>query len=86
MVDAFRGIYQGSEELFEPRTQRKLPMNHVYCFQNPEVASENILREVREALGYDIEETELINHNVRNVAPSKVHRVLAWLTAGYVLL
>ena len=47
-------------------------MIHVYCFQNPEVASEMILREVREALGYEIEEKELAIHNVRNVSPKKV--------------
>lgn len=49
-----------------------LPMIHVYCFQNPDVASDMILKEVREALGYEIEERELTLHNVRNVAPKKV--------------
>jgi hypothetical protein len=47
-------------------------MIHVHCFQAPTVASEAILNEVREALGYEINENELTIHNVRNVSPNKV--------------
>jgi tRNA (guanine37-N1)-methyltransferase len=71
--DAFRGIYREDKELLQTRTAAQLPMIHVYCFQTPAVASETILREVREALGYEIAEQELTIRNVRNVAPSKVN-------------
>ena len=71
-LDAFRGVYQGSREMFHPHTTTLLPMIHVYCFQNPTVAPENILKEVREALGHDIDEQALTIHNVRKVAPNKV--------------
>jgi len=70
-LDAFRGIYREDRELFQPNTTAQLPMIHVYCFQTPAVASETILREVREALGYEIAKLELTIRNVRNVAPSK---------------
>lgn len=31
-LDAFRGVYAGREREFQPHTERKLPMVHVYCF------------------------------------------------------
>jgi tRNA (guanine37-N1)-methyltransferase len=31
-LDAFRGTYVGREREFQPHTERKLPMIHVYCF------------------------------------------------------
>jgi tRNA (guanine37-N1)-methyltransferase len=31
-LDAFIGVYAGQEKLFQPRTDRKLPLIHVYCF------------------------------------------------------
>ena len=49
-----------------------LPMIHVHCFQIPAVANETILKEVRESLGYEIDEKDLMIHNVRNVSPNKV--------------
>jgi tRNA (guanine37-N1)-methyltransferase len=72
MSDAFRGVYQDHKELFHPHTDTPLPLIHVYCFQHPTEASESILKEVREALGYEIDEKELSIHIVRNVAPNKV--------------
>lgn len=72
IVDAFRGVYKGMEGSFQPHTDKSLPMIHVYCFQNPVVAEETILKEVREALGYEIPENALSIHDVRNVSPSKV--------------
>jgi tRNA (guanine37-N1)-methyltransferase len=84
-VDAFRGIYRESKDLFEPITDTPLPMIHVYCFQNPKEAEETILKEVREALGFEIDAKELSIHNVRNVSPNKVHPFLIRLTVGYVL-
>jgi len=75
MIDAFRGLYKGKEELFRPHTDQLLPMIHVYCFQNPTVAEESILKEIREALGYEIQQNALSIHNVRNVSPNKVCHV-----------
>jgi tRNA (guanine37-N1)-methyltransferase len=72
MIDAFRGLYHGAEELFEPHTDTQLPKIHVYCFENPELASETLLQDVRKALGHEISEDELTIHDVRNVAPNKV--------------
>jgi hypothetical protein len=71
-TDAFRGLYKDDQELFKPHTTTSLPMIHVHCFQVPAIASEAILNEVREALGYEIGEKELTIHNVRNVSPNKV--------------
>jgi len=31
-LPAFRGLYHGHEDLFEPHTERKLPMVHCYAF------------------------------------------------------
>lgn len=31
-LPAFRGLYLGHEDLFEPHTERKLPMVHCYAF------------------------------------------------------
>jgi tRNA (guanine37-N1)-methyltransferase len=31
-LDAFRSVYAGREREFQPHTERKLPMVHVYCF------------------------------------------------------
>jgi hypothetical protein len=47
-------------------------MIHVYCFQNPKEAEDTILKEVRNALGSEIDGKELSVHNVRNVSPNKV--------------
>ena len=51
-------------------------MIHVYCFHNVVVASQEILQEVREALGFEIQESELSIYDVRDVAPNKVHVVI----------
>jgi hypothetical protein len=73
--------------MFQPHTKTPLPMIHVYCFQNPDTASEMILQEVRQALGYEIDETELTLHNVRNVSPKKARLgILITLIIGHVLL
>jgi tRNA (guanine37-N1)-methyltransferase len=85
-LDAFHGIYRESEHLFEPHTDRPLPLIHVYCFQSPETASEVILGEIRKALGHEIDQNELSIHSVRNVSPNKVSSTLATLIEGHVLL
>ena len=71
-IDAFRGVYRHSKDLFQPSAETPLPIVHVYCFQNPKDAEETILKEVRERLGFEIEGKELTIHNVRNVSPNKV--------------
>ena len=40
-LDAFRGIYQDKEALFQPQTERKLPMVHVYLFTDRQGSSNN---------------------------------------------
>jgi tRNA (guanine37-N1)-methyltransferase len=72
MIDAFRGLYHGAEDLFAPNTETPLPIIHVYCFENPELASDALLEAVRKALGYEIPKDDLTIHDVRNVAPKKV--------------
>jgi hypothetical protein len=84
--DAFRGVYRDNQELFQPHTDVPLSMVHVYCFHPPAEANEIILREVREALGYGIDERELSIYTVRNVAPNKVYQTISSLMQGYVLL
>jgi len=72
IVDTFRGLYCGAELMFEPYTEAKLPMIHVYCFQHPDGAHEAILEAIRKQLGSEIGEDEISIHDVRNVAPNKV--------------
>ena len=72
MIDTFKGLYCGDELLFEPHTDAKLPMIHIYCFQNPDGANEAILEAIKKHLGPEIGEAELSIHDVRNVAPNKV--------------
>ena len=75
--DAFRGVYRDNQELYHPHTDVPLPMVHVYCFHPPAEANEIILKEVREALGYEIDERELSIHTVRNVSPNKVYPTIS---------
>ncbi|KZZ88845.1 tRNA methyltransferase Trm5 [Ascosphaera apis ARSEF 7405] len=80
-LDAFRSVYAGHENLFEPRTSRKLPLVHVYCFStnSPDIANEEraICERVSKALGYtftreDIDgKHELQIRPVRLVSPNK---------------
>ena len=70
-IDAFRGLYHGSEEQFEPHTDTPLPMIHVYCFEDREVASQTLVHSIRNALGYEIPEDQVTIHDVRDVAPKK---------------
>jgi tRNA (guanine37-N1)-methyltransferase len=62
------------EALFQPHTDKTLPMIHVYCFQNPAGAEEVVPQEIRKALGFEIPGSELTIHNVRNVSPNKVQQ------------
>ncbi|KAI9790142.1 MAG: tRNA(m(1)G37)methyltransferase [Peltula sp. TS41687] len=38
-LDAFIGLYHGQEGLFEPYTETKLPLIHVYCFSTTSTSS-----------------------------------------------
>jgi len=86
MSDVFRGLYKGKELEFSPYGQSALPLIHVYSFQSNLNAKEGLLKDVRGALGFDIEESALSIHTVRNVSPHKVIYPRLKLTAGYVLL
>ena len=60
------------EQQFSPHGSSVLPMIHVYSFQSTLNPNEGLLKDVRLALGYDIEESALSVHNVRDVSPHKV--------------
>jgi tRNA (guanine37-N1)-methyltransferase len=76
-LGSFNGLYHGHEALFEPHTDRKLPMVHVHCFSTK---SDDNVREhidicqrITEKLGHEITpgDAELNIHEVRDVAPKK---------------
>ncbi|PGH14667.1 hypothetical protein AJ80_05848 [Polytolypa hystricis UAMH7299] len=81
-LDAFIGLYAGEQSLFQPTTDRKLPLIHVYCFSTNSadisIDHRDICERVSERLGFTItpedigsEERELEIHGVRLVSPSK---------------
>ncbi|KAL1955733.1 hypothetical protein VTO42DRAFT_8131 [Malbranchea cinnamomea] len=55
-LPAFIGVYAGQEHLFEPHTDRKLPLIHVYCFStnSDDCVAEikDICERLTEQLGY----------------------------------
>ncbi|KAM3087468.1 tRNA(m(1)G37)methyltransferase, variant 3 [Clarireedia jacksonii] len=77
-IPAFQGLYHGHEKLFEPHTNRKLPMVHVHCFSTK---SEDNVREgkeicerVSEMLGVEVKQGDRYETSVwdvREVAPKK---------------
>jgi tRNA (guanine37-N1)-methyltransferase len=76
-LGSFNGLYHGHEKLFEPHTSTKLPMVHVHCFSTK---SEDNVKEgieicerISEKLRYVVKpgDTELVIHEVRDVAPKK---------------
>ncbi|CZT42249.1 probable protein MET-10 [Rhynchosporium secalis] len=85
-VGSFNGLYKGHEDLFEPKTDKKLPMVHVHCFSTK---SEDNVKEGKEicerisgVLGFEVrprstagegeeEEGEVQICEVRDVAPKK---------------
>ena len=80
-LPAFIGLYRNYSDIFEPHTQIKLPMIHVYCFSkkaddNTE-AEEMICKEISEQLGFEVKpgdgETEgkVSIWDVRDVSPQK---------------
>ncbi|KAK4461097.1 hypothetical protein QBC42DRAFT_270809 [Cladorrhinum samala] len=79
-LGSYRGIYHGQESLFEPATDKKLPMVHVHCFSfkaQDETPINDICERVTKYLGHPMKpgdpdnEGEVSIHNVRNVAPAK---------------
>lgn len=80
-LDAFRGLHQGREALFEPYTSRKLPKVHVYLFterNGPGTAQtkeeeEQVCKTIGEHLGHEVtpETPELELLYVRLVSPNK---------------
>ena len=75
-LDAFIGLYKGKESLFEPHSETKRPMVHVYCFEvnhREGKAERAICQRISEALGCTIaldgEDVHL--EAVRDVAPLK---------------
>ena len=77
-LDAFDGIYARDEERFEPHTDRKLPMIHVYCFApgfevEPAEQNRQIRERISSVIGWKIEPDtpELEIWHVRSVSPKK---------------
>ncbi|KAI0996047.1 tRNA (guanine(37)-N1)-methyltransferase [Podosphaera aphanis] len=82
--DAFEGLYAGREKLFEPYTERSLPMVHVHCFSTK--SKDNVLEahKICERLSQvmkttvrprfsagNLEGGEVYVHDVREVSPKK---------------
>ena len=53
-LDAFRGTYAGREADFQPQTDRKLPMVHVYCFSPKMETEEEEYKAVCELVSKDL--------------------------------
>jgi tRNA (guanine37-N1)-methyltransferase len=85
-LDAFVGVYRGQESLFQPSTDRKLPMIHVYCFsghsEDERIDHFDICERISDRLGFLLTPDDTVNgsgntkieldiHNVRLVSPQK---------------
>ncbi|EFR02228.1 tRNA (guanine-N(1)-)-methyltransferase [Nannizzia gypsea CBS 118893] len=85
-LDAFVGVYAGKESLFEPHTERKRPLVHVYCFSTNSddnaVEYADICNRISERIQYKITPDDMIggtgNQNleleirdIRLVSPNK---------------
>ncbi|KLJ05908.1 tRNA wybutosine-synthesizing protein 2 [Blastomyces silverae] len=78
-LDAFRGVYASMQELFQPYTDRQLPLIHVYCFstnsEDEAVERKDICERISKRLGFTItpedEGRELEIRSVRLVSPTK---------------
>ena len=74
-LDAFVGVYHGHETLFQPHTESKLPLIHVYCFSPKDADNEALIREeISTRIGHPIQRGghEFEVRDVRLVAPNKV--------------
>lgn len=82
-LDAFISVYVGCEDLFWPHTNTKLPMIHVYCFEERAWDREfsddyieeklSICQRISERIGFEVRPTtaELEIWDVRLVSPKK---------------
>ncbi len=79
-VGSFNGIYHTHESLFEPYTERKLPMAHVHCFSTKSVDGNakkaiemEICERISKVLGFVIKpsDEDLVIYDVRDVGPNK---------------
>lgn len=76
-LHSFSGVYQGYEDLFEPKTDVKLPMVHVHCFSTKSddnvKESKEICEKITEELGVEIKpgDEDVTIYEVRDVAPKK---------------
>ncbi|ODH13252.1 tRNA (guanine(37)-N1)-methyltransferase [Paracoccidioides brasiliensis] len=85
-LDAFIGVYAGLQELFQPYSNRQLPLIHVYCFstnsEDEAIEHKDICQRISERIGYTIssedceggtgdQERELEIRDVRLVSPTK---------------
>lgn len=80
-LPAFKGVYAGYSDHFEPTSPRKLPMVHVYCFSSKsddnKEEEQKICQEISQQLEHEMKpgspdnEGEVGVWNVRDVAPSK---------------
>ena len=76
-LDAFKGVYMGREAEFQPQTERKLSMVHVYCF-SPRMDTEEeefkavcglVSKHLGRTITLDTPDTEI--RYVRLVSPKK---------------
>ncbi|KAF8477282.1 Met-10+ like-protein-domain-containing protein [Kalaharituber pfeilii] len=72
-LDAFIGVYNGMEELFEPHTSTRLPQIHLHIFDKPKLedASPSICQRISQYLNYPIKSEDIEITDVRLVAPKK---------------
>lgn len=76
-LDAFAGVYAGRKDVFEPQTDRKLPMVHVYCFSARMDTQEEEFKAVCELVSKHLGHTVTIDmpdveiFDVRLVSPRK---------------
>ncbi|KAK2806943.1 tRNA(m(1)G37)methyltransferase [Onygenales sp. PD_10] len=77
-LDAFIGIYAGQEGLFQPHTDRRLPLVHVYTFSSnsdeQKIEPVEICQRISKKIGFTItpEDPEVEMRPVRLVAPTKM--------------
>lgn len=77
-LDAFRGLYANRAQHFEPQTNARLPMIHVYCFsehrQTEKEEFDAVCKLVSEHLGHFISPTgpDVKIRFVRKVSPRKM--------------
>ncbi|KKA25536.1 tRNA (guanine(37)-N1)-methyltransferase [Rasamsonia emersonii CBS 393.64] len=78
-LDAFIGLYAGKESLFEPHTDRKLPMIHVYCFSGHSDEERDdhidICKRISERIGYTITPDDTVGGSGNPALELEIHNV-----------